>query len=63
MRRLVYQSACTVYLKRGEVSEAVMYTHLKILKEECGMEKLKHLQNTDIRYIQKYIAQVSLENS
>ena len=56
-------NACTVYLKRDQVSEAVMYNHLKILKEEYGMEKLKHLQNTDIRYMQKYMAQVSLENS
>ena len=56
-------NACTVYLKREEVSEAVMYNHLKILKEEYGMEKLKHLQNMDIRYMQKYMAQVSLENS
>ena len=40
-----------------------MNNHLKILKEEYGMEKLKHLQNTDLRYMQKYMAQVSLENS
>ena len=54
---------CTVFLNRQEVSEAVMYSHLKILKKEYSMEKLRHLQNTDIRYMQKYMAQVSLENS
>ena len=27
------------------------------------MEKLKHLKNTDLRYMQKYMTQVSLENA
>ena len=32
-------NACTVYLKRDDVSEAVMYNHLKILKEDYDRMK------------------------
>jgi hypothetical protein len=54
---------CEQFLNREEVSEAIMYSHLKTLKEEYSMEKLKHLKNTDLRYMQKYMTQVSLENA
>ena len=52
---------CEQFLNREEVSEAIMYSHLKTLKVEYSMEKLKHLKNTDLRYMQKYMTQVSLE--
>ena len=54
---------CEQFLNREEVLEAIMYSHLKTLKEEYSMEKLKHLKETDIRYMQKYMSQVSLENA
>ena len=40
-----------------------MYSHLKTLKEEYSMEKLEYLKNTDLRYMLKYMTQVSLENA
>ena len=40
-----------------------MYSHLKVLKEEYSMEKLKHLKNKDIRYLQGYIKMASLEDA
>ena len=57
------QNPCKEFLDRKEVSEAIMISHLKTLKEEYSMEKLKHLKNTDIRYMQKYMTQASLENA
>ena len=36
-------NACTVYLNRQQVSQAVLYNYLNILKEEYGTEKFKHL--------------------
>ena len=54
---------CQEYLNRQEVAEAVMYSHLKVLKEQYSMEKLKHLKNTELRYMQNYMSQVSLENA
>ena len=54
---------CKEYLNRQEVAEAVMYFHLKVLKEQSSMKKLKHLKNTKLRYMQKYLSQVSLENA
>ena len=41
----------------------MMYSHLKVLKEQYSMEKLKHLKNTELRYMQTYMSQVSLENA
>ena len=40
-----------------------MYHHLKLLKEEYSMEKLKHLKDTDIRYMQDYMKRASLEDA
>ena len=42
---------------------ALMFSHLKVLKEEYSMEKLKNLKNTDIRYVQKYMTLASLEDA
>ena len=54
-------NACLEYVHRKEVSEAILMSHLKVLKEEYKMQKLKHLQNTDIRYRQDYMKMSSLE--
>jgi hypothetical protein len=54
-------NACLQYVHRKEVAEAILISHLKVLKEEYKMEKLKHLQNTDIRYRQEYMRLKSLE--
>ena len=39
-----------------------MYNHLKLLKEEYSMEKIKHLKDTDIRYMQGYMKRASIED-
>ena len=62
-KEIGHQNPCKEFLDRKEVSEAIMISHLKTLKEEYSMEKLKHLKNTDIRYMQKYMTQASLENA
>ena len=54
---------CEEFLDRKEVSQAIMFSHLKTLKEEYSMEKLKHLKNTDLTSMQKYMKQASLENA
>ena len=54
---------CTTFVPRDKVKEAVMYHHLKLLKEEYSMEKLKHLKDTDIRYMQGYMKRASLEDA
>ena len=56
-------NSCTEYIKREEVKEAVLISNMKVLKEEYKMEKLKHLQMDDLRYMQIYMANVSLEDS
>ena len=48
-QKIGLSNACLEYVQREEVAEAIMISHLKVLKEEYKMEKLKHLQNTDIR--------------
>ena len=55
--------ACSTFVPRDKVKEAVMYSHLKVLKEEYTMEKLKHLKDKDIRYMQDYMKSVSLEDA
>ena len=56
-------NACEVFVHRKEVVEAMLYSHLKTLKEEYSMKKLKHLKNDDIRYMQSYMTMASLENA
>jgi exonuclease III len=51
------------FVDRGEVLEVMMYSHLKILKEDYSMEKLKHLKNTDLRKMQDYMSMASLEDA
>ena len=48
---------------REKVKEAMRYSLLKELKEEYEMKKVKHLQNTDLRYMQEYMKLASLEDS
>ena len=57
------RNACTVFVDRKTVTEAVMYSHLKVLKEEYSMEKLKHLKDQDLRYMQPYMKRASLEDA
>ena len=38
-------NACEVFLHRKEVVEAMLYSHLKTLKDEYSRKKLKHLKN------------------
>ena len=33
----------------------MLYNHMKVLKEECRMKKLKHLRNEDMKYILSYM--------
>ena len=54
-------NACLEYIHRKEISEAILISHLRVLKEEYKMEKLKHLRNTDIQYRQEYMMMSSLE--
>ena len=61
--KLGLPNACTEFVYREEVAEAIMVNHLRNLKEEYGMEKLKHLKDTDIRYMQPYMKFASLENA
>ena len=51
------------FFNRKEVLEAIMINNLKTLKEEYNTEKLKHLKNTNIQYMQIYMTQTSLENA
>ena len=60
-KKIGLPNACLVYVHRREVSEAILLSHLKVLKEEYNMKKLKHLQHTDIRYRQSYMKMSSLE--
>ena len=48
-------------MHREEVAEAMLISHLKVLKEEYKMAKLKLFQNTDTRYIQEYMSLEFLE--
>ena len=48
--KLGLPNACTEFVYREEVAEAIMVSHLKNLKEEYSMEKLKHLNDSDIRW-------------
>ena len=41
------RNACTVFVDRKTVTEAVMYSHLKVLKKEYSTEKLRHLKDND----------------
>ena len=52
---------CKEYLNRQEVAEAVLYCHLILLKEQYSMEKLKHLKNTKVRYMHKYLSSITGE--
>ena len=54
---------CSEFLSRQDVSEALMFSHLKVLKEEYSKEKLKHLKNTDIKYMQKFMTLASLKDA
>ena len=56
-------NACEEYIQREEVMEAMLNSNLKVLKEEYGMTKLKHLKNSDLRYMQKYMTMASLEDA
>ena len=56
-------NACEEFISRQEVVEAMLYNHLKILKEEYKMKKLEHLRKEDMRYMQKYMTMTSLENA
>ena len=53
--------ACLQYVHRKDVAEAILISHMTFLKEEYKMEKLKHLQNADIRFRQEYMKLNSLE--
>ena len=61
--KLGLPDACTTFVQREEVTEAALYSHLKVLKEEYSMEKLKHLKDDDIRYMQGYMKMASLEDA
>ena len=61
--RVGLPNACTEFVGREKVKEAMMYSHLSELKEEYGMKKLKHLQHTELRYMQDYMKLASLEDS
>ena len=61
--KLGLPDACTTFVQREEVTEAALYSHLKVLKEEYSMEKLKHLKDDDIRYMQDYMKMASLEGA
>ena len=61
--KLGLPDACTTFVQREEVTEAALYSHLKVLKEEYSMEKLKHLKDDDIRYMQDYMKMASLEDA
>ena len=54
-------NACLEYIQRKEIYESIFIRHLRVLKEEYKMEKLKYLQNTDIQYRQEYMMMSSLE--
>ena len=56
-------NACEEFISREEVVEAMLNSNLKVLKEEYGMSKLKHLKNSDIRYMQNYMKMASLEDA
>ena len=62
-RRVGLPNACLEYVQREEVTEAILNSHLKCLKEEYKMDKLKHLQTSEIRYRQKYMSMSSLEDA
>ena len=61
--KLGLPDACTTFVHREAVKEAALYSHLKVLKEEYSMEKLKHLKDNDIRYMQGYMKMASLEDA
>ena len=48
-------NACTEFVEREKVKEAMMYSYLKELKGKFGMKTLKHFKNTALRYIQEYM--------
>ena len=56
-------NACTEFVGREKVKEAMLYSHLKELKEEYAMKKVKYLQNAELRYMQDYMKLASLEDS
>ena len=56
-------NACSEFIYREEVAEAVLYSHLQNLKNDYEMEKLRHLKNADIRHMQNYMKRVSLEDA
>ena len=55
-------NACTELVGREKMKEAMLYRHLKELKGEYGMKKLKHLQSTEFRHMQDYMKIGSLED-
>ena len=48
-------NVCLEYVHRKTFCEAIMSSHLQVLKTECDMKKIKHLQHTDIRFRQNYM--------
>ena len=59
----VWQSQDSQFVYREEVEEAMIFSNLKVLKEEYGMEKLKHLKNSDMRKMREYMKMASLEDA
>ena len=53
-KKIGLPNACLEYVHRKKVCEAIILSHLQVLKKEYDMKKLKHLQHTDIRYRQSY---------
>ena len=62
-RRVGLPDACKQYVYREEVSEAMLYSNIKVLKEEYGMKKLQHMQNSDLRRMSDYMKMASLEDA
>ena len=60
-KKIGLPNACLEYVHRKKVCEAILMSHLQVLKKEYDMKKLKHLQHTDIRFRQSYMNISSLE--
>ena len=56
--------ACSQYVSKEEVKEAMQLSNAKELKEQMkGLSKLEHMMNEDLQLSQDYIRTKSLEDA